>query len=481
MRRYKKIMYLLFVAVLSVALLAGCNSGTSSGDKEDNGNSGKTEEPAAKGDEKKKDVVKVWTFPVEAEYNDNFARIKEAFEEANPHITIEKEELSWAEGIKKFDTAINAGNPPDIMFVTPSAKYAQTGLMVPVEDYADASALEDFDANALEYMKIDNKLYGLPLYMKLHTIAGNPKLMDEIGLDWKKIQREGWTWDEFKKAIKKGTKKNADGKQQYAFVFHGAETDPTELLDHMNLNNGLISAIDKDGKYQYTSPKFLETLKFIRSLIDEDLMPKESNQITPTKRMEYFYSEQAMIIGKAMPYYEVVIGNHNQDVKDKKASAGQKEVDFVLLPEPHHKDAEAVTPGGVDGYAMFKQKNYKGNVDQDTHLKNVANVLVALTSKEAGASAVVLRLPQVTKSGDEMWKDKYEMKPENKEMLDRLFEKVVPPVQVDPELSQKAIKLYDEVIKAKYPALLGGDVTAEDMHKAIVERAEKDFGDNIVK
>lgn len=460
MRLIKRLSLLTIIALL-IFSMAGC------GNKSSQGNA-------------KKDVVTVWTFPVEKDYNKNFEKIKKDFEAKHPNITIKKEELSWAEGIKKFDTAINAGNPPDIMFIVPSAKYIQTGLAVPIEKYVDKKALEDFYPTALDYMKVDGKLYGLPLYMKIHTIAGNPKLLDEAGVDWKKVQENGWTWDEFKQMIKNGTKKNADGKQQYAFVFHGAQTDPTELLSHMLLNNGLVSPIDENGKYTYTSPKFLETLKFIRSLIDDGLMPKESNQITPEKRMEYFYSEQAMIIGKAMPYYEVVIKDNNEKVKNGTAPKGQKQVDFVLLPEPHNANAQPVTPGGVDGYSMFKQARYKGAVDQETHLKNVAKVLVALTSGEAGVSAKILNLPQVTKSGEKLFADKYDMKPENKQMVDRLFKNVVPPVQADPNLSAKAQKIFDEVIVPKYSALLGGDITPEQMYQAVVERAKQEFGDNIV-
>jgi len=230
------------------------------------------------------------------------------------------------------------------------------------------------------------------------------------------------------------------------------------------------------NEYTYTDPKFLETLKFIRSLIDEGVMPKESNQITPQKRMEYLYSEQAMIIGKSMPYYEVTIGDNNAKVKDGKAPAGQKEVEFVLLPEPYNKGQQSVTPGGVDGYSMFKQKSYKGEVSQEEHLKNTAKVLVALTSGKAGASAAVLCLPQVTKSGNDMWKDKYTMKPENKAVVDEMFKNVPAPIQVDPDTAKKASKIKDEVIIPKYSALLSGEVTADAMYKAVQDQAKETFG-----
>jgi len=424
----------------------------------------------------KKDIVKVWTFPVEKEYDNNFEWIRADFEKRNPGIKIEKEVLSWAEGIMKFDTAINAGNPPDIMFVTPAAKYIQTGLAVQIDKYVDKKTLSDYYDSALEYMKFNGKLYGLPLYMKIHTIAGNRKLLEEAGIDWKKIQQNGWTWDEFKRLAKRGSKTRPDGTKQWGFVFHAAGTSITELLEHMLANNGLPYMFDQKGNYTYTHPRFLQTLKFIKSLIDEGIMPKETNQITPQKRMEYFYTERAMIVGKAMPYYEVMVVDNNKQVREKKAPPEYKEVDFVLLPEPHAAGQKPVTIGGVDGYSMFKQKSYRGNVKQEEHLKNVAKVLVALTSGKAGISAKILCLPQVTKSGDKMWKDKYTMKPENKQMVDILFKNILPPIQVDVDKAVKAQRIFDEVIKAEWPALLSGDITPERMYNDVKKAAKEAFG-----
>ncbi|WP_206427369.1 ABC transporter substrate-binding protein [Clostridium rectalis] len=457
MKNNKRIFIMALSVIISTSMFLGCGSNKTTSEN--------------------RDIVKVWTFPVEKNYKKNFDNIKKEFENKNPNIKIDVEELSWQEGMKKFDTAINAGTPPDLMFVVPSAKYVQTGLVVNIEKYLDKKQLEDYYTNTLEYMKVDNKLYGLPLYMKIHTIGGNKKLLEESGVNWKKIQKEGWTWDEFKQATKKGTKINSEGKKQYGFVFHGAggSSMSAELLDHMLANNGLVDAVNDKNEYTYLNSKFLETIKFIKSLIDEGVMPKESNQITPQKRMEYLYTEQAMIIGKAMPYYEVTIGDNNLKVKNGTAPKGQKEVDFVLLPEPHNKIEKPVSSGGVDGYTMYKQKSYKGDISQEDHLKNTAKVLLALTSGKAGASAQVLCLPQVTKSGEAMWKDKYTMKSENKLLVDELFKNVPLPAQISPEIAKKASKIKDEVIIPKYSALLGGDITPEQMYNSLKEKALEIF------
>lgn len=426
-----------------------------------------------------KDIVKVWTFPVEADYAKHFDAIKADFEAKNPNITIQREDLTWTEGSQKFDTAINAGNPPDVMFIAPSAKYISTGLEVPVDQYLDPSALADYDSSALAYMKVDGKLYGLPLYMKIQTMGGNPQLMEKAGIDWKAIQKNGWTWDQFLELAKKGSGTNVDGKPQYGLVFNASGVDFSELLDHMLLNNGLPAlnkGLDANGNYVWTDPKFLETLKFIRSLLDQGISPKVVNQVTAADKVNYFYSAQAMMIFKAIPYYEATTAANNKKVDAKTAPAGQHDVNFVLLPEPHAAGQPATSFGGVDGYSMYKQKSYTGAVSQDQHLKNVAKVMVALTSGAAGQSAVTLDLPQVTKTGDAMFKDKYNMNADNKAEMDTLFKNIAAPVQVDPDKSLKALKIYDEVIKPDYQALLGGDKTPEQMYQDVQNKAKELFG-----
>lgn len=114
----KKICAITITTVMIISVLAGCGEKMTS---------------TSEGKDGKKDVVKVWTFPIEKRYQETFKELKSDFESKNKDVVIEVEELSWSEGMKKFDTAINAGTPPDIMFVSPSAKYVQTGLAVDIE------------------------------------------------------------------------------------------------------------------------------------------------------------------------------------------------------------------------------------------------------------------------------------------------------------------------------------------------------------
>lgn len=458
----KFICMIMAVLVMGSLMLSGCGSKEQAATTGDGQNTTQN---------KKQDEVVVWAPPIEKNYEQNTKPIISKFESENPHIKIQLESVSWGESRQKFETALNAGNPPDLMFINPNEKYIDTGLALSIDEFIDQDTLADYYPAAVNYMKKEGKLYGLPLYMPIHSIGGNKKLLEEAGIDYKKIQQEGWTWQEFKEYAQKGTKTNSDGKQQYGMVFSASGVTAMELLEHMLANNGLTSPIDENGQYTYTDPRFLETLRFIVSLIDEGIMPAETNQITAQKRMEMLYTEQAMIVGKAIPYYEALLVKQNQEVKAGTAQEGFKEVEFVLLPEPHNAGQSAVTMGGADGFTVYRQKKYKG----DEHTKNVVKVLVALTSNEAGKSATELYLPQITKSGDKLYADKYQMNPDNKVAVDKMLQNLIEPVSMSPEVAKKVNIIRDQVIAAKFPALLAREITPEEMYDAVKAKAKELF------
>ena len=52
-------------------------------------------------------------------------------------------------------------------------------------------------------LKIGDGLYGLPAYCEVQCIGGNREFLEKAGIDWKSVQQNGWTYDEFREAIKK--------------------------------------------------------------------------------------------------------------------------------------------------------------------------------------------------------------------------------------------------------------------------------------
>lgn len=74
-----------------------------------------------------------------------------------------------------------------------------------ITDIATPDMIADYDEIPLEYMKNGNGLYGFPAYMEVHALGGNREFLEQAGIDWKKVQKEGWTFEQFREDVKKAS------------------------------------------------------------------------------------------------------------------------------------------------------------------------------------------------------------------------------------------------------------------------------------
>lgn len=139
----KRTKWLSLMVISALALTACNNAGGGAGETGTAGT--KTgEQSAAPTDDKKPDTVKVWTYPVHAAYEDDLKQLVADFTKTNPHIKVEYEMLSWAEGPKKFDVALNAGDPPDLYFHSVSGQYVNTGLALQLDSFLTKEIKDDY-------------------------------------------------------------------------------------------------------------------------------------------------------------------------------------------------------------------------------------------------------------------------------------------------------------------------------------------------
>ncbi|WP_211747094.1 extracellular solute-binding protein [Paenibacillus sp. Marseille-Q4541] len=415
-----------------------------------------------------KDTVVVWTYPVHGTYEDDLKELIADFNQDHPNITVKYEMLSWAEGPKKFDVALNTGNPPDLYFHAVDGAYVKTGLALELDSYITQEMKDDFVPGTLELGQIQGKQYGLPLYQSQWTWGGNKRILEEVGIDYKKIQEEGWTWSEFTEAAAKLTGTAPDGSKQYALVTDGTSLDFIEMIAN---NNGMPDVLNDKGEFQWGDDRILDTLKFIKNLIDQGYMPKETAAIAPAKRTEMFYAEQTAILSKALPYYDVMIQNRNKDIDAGTIQA--EKVEFVLLPAPYHDNAKPRTTMGGEGYVAFKQKKDKG----EQHAKNTFLVMEALSGAKGGNSANQLVLPFVRKSQQEYFKDKGVGSQETIDAAKKLAENLDVPVTLTLDVDKAAqLKQYKEqVVKPNMQALYSGEKTPEQIAEDFKVKAEQMF------
>lgn len=490
----KKIIRVLIVVVLAMSLLAACAGGNSNSGGNDtagnsntagSGNQGSTDGGSGNSNssaEPAKDTITALLPPVSGNFQSYFEDIKKEFNEKYPNLTLEIEPASWEDMTQKLDTQVNAGNPPDIAFIGSGSisKYVDLGMAVDISGIATEEMLADYNETALNYMRLGDGLYGLPAYMEVHALGGNRQFMEEAGIDWQSVQQNGWTYEEFREAIRKGTVRNENGEvTRYGFVFANAGVTSRDYLTILSKNAGMPHPFDENLKYTYTSKNFLVVLQAVREMIDDGSMPKELSSIDAGKRWNMFLTGQTMITGKGLATFEnsANINNEKLRAKDGSAVEGSIEVEYIVLPVPTFAGAEMSSATVVDGYVIFRGK------DEPTqeHLENVVKAANFLSSgKWAAIVNNDLFAAHITKSAQEYAKDiPVERNPANIAAVEMMLEHATPArPDIPAELSAEAIKLEDEVIIPKFQALLAGEITPEEMYEEVKAAAIEVFGED---
>ncbi|MFD0590421.1 ABC transporter substrate-binding protein [Paenibacillus sp. GCM10027627] len=483
MKRKTRFAATVLALMLSVGALSACGSG--------NNNAGPSSSPgtspsaSAGTDSGAKDTITALLPPVSPKYQENFKQMEADFNKLYPNLTLKIEPASWEDMTQKLDTQVNAGSPPDLAFINSEgiSKYAQMGMVMDMKDVLTPEMLADFDEAPLSYMQKDGGQYGLPAYMEVHAIGGNKQFLEEAGIDWKKVQQEGWTYDEFRAAIKKGVVQENGTTSRYGFVFATAGVASRDYLGILVKNAGLPSPFTMDNKYAYTSKNFLEVLKAVRTMIDDGSMPKELGSVDAGKRWNMFLTGQTMITGKGLAVFENSANNNNKkiDANDGSAVAGSIKVDYIVLPLPSFAGHEAVSHAVVDGYVAFRGKKEP----TAEHKANVAKAAYFLASGQVAAQTNAdLFAAHISDSARKIAETMESTRnPDNVAAVDRMLEHAAPArPDIPVDLGAKAIKVETEVIIPKLQALLANEITPEEMYEAVKKAAVEAFGaDGVVQ
>lgn len=463
MKNVKRLAALALSMVVTTSLFAGCGA--------------KKETATSSNGTGKKDEIVLWTYPqYKADpavgtpgYEDLLKDLIAQYKKDHPNVEVKYEILSWDEGEKKFDIALNAGTPPDIFYTTAQSKYVKTGLALPVDEYITDKDKADFVPFALDRYKIDGKQYGLPTWISTHCLAGERTFFKEAGIDYKKIMEKGWTWEEFEQDIKKiaEQQKAKSGKNVYGFVTEG-KTD--EMFRHFMMSNGLGTGLSKDGKFQFTGNGVVETLDFFKKLMDEGLLPKETAGIDTQKAGDIFNDGQAAVMGRVGPYQIRFNNNRNAGIDAGKVQGSKR--DIMLLPFPYGKGGKNVVYGDCGGYMAFRQKQDKGK----EHAKNVADLMKLVTSTDASiASASVFTTP-ARKSGQEAIKGKIKADDENLAFMNNAVNIIQSRPILNPDIDAKYSKVSKEAMIPLFQAFLAGEKKSADVEKGITTKANDAFG-----
>jgi multiple sugar transport system substrate-binding protein len=171
----------------------------------------------------------------------------DAFEKANPNITVKTESVDFNAYFDRLSTSVAAGDEPDVITMGGAypREYADRGVLLDMTAVSNDLDLSKLDEPALSNGNFDGKQYGVPTGVNTYGLVVNPALFKQAGV--KLPDDNKWDWDDYVRIATDLSAKLPAGT-------YGAE-DPTspETLDlyaNQKTNEGLYSkkggvAIDK--------------------------------------------------------------------------------------------------------------------------------------------------------------------------------------------------------------------------------------------
>ena len=123
--------------------------------------------------------VTFWTLQM-GDYADYMYKIIRTYEKEHPNIQIKWIDVPFSEGEKRTLAAVMTDNPPDLINLNPdfSALLAQKGTLQEINE-EDVSG---FNAEIINALKYNNKLYSIPWYATSAITIYNKDLFGKSGI-----------------------------------------------------------------------------------------------------------------------------------------------------------------------------------------------------------------------------------------------------------------------------------------------------------
>jgi len=128
--------------------------------------------------------------------------IIEAYESANPNVTVKLQYYPWGDFFEKLEIAYAGGAPPDVHRQDDDEipYYAQRGILTPLEDYI----LDKLDREALYWSLIESTMIAGHMWVgvpasRVGNLLYNKTMFEEAGVDLPptSFPSDEWTWDKF--------------------------------------------------------------------------------------------------------------------------------------------------------------------------------------------------------------------------------------------------------------------------------------------
>ncbi|MCR9195094.1 MAG: sugar ABC transporter substrate-binding protein [Hyphomonas sp.] len=218
------------------------------------------------------------------------------FNEAHPNIDVTMINAPWSEYWQQRQVETASGNLPDIWLFVPGfgAEWLYGDRLLPLDAYVESDPdinLPDANQTMLQYMTLNEQLYGIGYDFNGQVIYYNPDLFDRAGLPY---PDEGWTTDEFVQTARTISETlSTDGRKIWGF----AASNFDWASDGWYRGYG-ATLIDDEGTYGANNDGGITAISLFSDMIRDGVMPIPDQKDASGQAQSLFLSgTAAMALG----------------------------------------------------------------------------------------------------------------------------------------------------------------------------------------
>lgn len=301
---------LLTALVASAFVAAACSGG---GDEAAGDDGGSGDGGTNGGDEAVSLRYALW----DASQQPAYQQCADAFTEQNPNITIQLEQTGWDDYWTGLQTAMVAGNAPDIYtnYIGQLPEFVDKDLVVDITELIDRDGvdLDIYRPGLVDLWQRDGSQWGLPKDWDSVAVVYNQAMLDEAGVSVDELNEATWNPDDggtFEEIIARLTV-DAEGNDglspafdpdnvvQYGFIPQGTGGGiGNQAWSWLAVSNGFEFQPEPwSNDYNYDAPELVETFEWLRSLwTEKGYAPPFADQQSLGANAMFLAGEGALVV-----------------------------------------------------------------------------------------------------------------------------------------------------------------------------------------
>jgi len=303
---------------------------------------------------------------------DAFAQAAEAFEDDNPGITIELQQVPFDSYFTKLNTQLQGNSAPDVFWLQniQFPLYSENDQLADLTDYVadDAASFEGIPASTMDTYVYDGKRYAVPWQVISFGLYYNKKMFADAGVA---APTNDWTWDDVAAAAA-GLTDPATG--TYGIV--------APLWNYGNFYQTMYAfgakiITDNGTDTDFDSPAAIKGLDFWADIVRKGYSPTLA-QIADTNQDQWFQSGQVAMESTGSWNAAIFAGSLGEDLGIVEMPAGTVDTSGAATT------ANAVAKNSSHVAEAYKWVSYLASPEGQTLLNTAAG---ASAGAPANASA----------------------------------------------------------------------------------------------